>query len=288
MKKLLIKHDAAPGVAEKSFDDWWHNFYKNVREALQTPTWESIKSAIQYFIFYLSDYLFDLNMNGVAKTLLNLFGCCALMAGYSFLFDNLPEIFGYLEIKRAHHLSVQLATPIDEDYVAVTVEPDLTNNEDFIVIGNMLDKLVEQRKKASAVLVSGDLHEALISHEDAVSLLGTDTTETMSSYSSSSVDLPSPPRSESESSEDLADDDDLEIIHTADIPGSEAENPLVSRDPNNMLPYSAQLLNKFRSIVSPLVLESKSSGLPSNAIVPLTKDVLTVADSKTPYRLMKA
>jgi hypothetical protein len=257
MKKLLIKHDDVAETTVNEFDDQWQNFYKKCREMLQTPTWESVKSALQYFIFYLSDYVFDLSMGGATKTLLNLFGCCTLMAGYSFAFDNLPELFGYLEIRRARSLALQHVSQqpesLDSDYIDVTVTPDV-EADDFAVLGGILDSIVEPR-----VSVNSEATETT-DEPRSISVASSTSIESPKSNQSSSVLGDSPRESVgSDNSEQarlnsitetsIVEDEDLEVIDDEELDASGLKKPLPS-DPNNILPYSAKLLQVFRSVAN--------------------------------------
>jgi hypothetical protein len=281
LKKMLIKHDEEAEVAVNAFDDQWQNFYKKCREMLQTPTWESVKSALQYFIFYLSDYFFDLSMDGASKTLLNLFGCCMSMAGYSFIFDNLPELFGYLEIRRARTLALAHRQPetLDSDYVDVTVIPD-SEIDGFAVLGDILDRIVEPRSCVTNVVIAAS--------DNARSVNTASTTSISSRRSSSIVSLSDSPLesidSDVENSQpekldsivkaEITQDDDIEIIEANEIDAAGLQKPLPS-DPNNIPPYSAKLLQVFRSIAN-----TTAQTLSSIKVKPSAVRVLDESDSR--------
>jgi hypothetical protein len=280
MKKLLIKHDEQAETAVSEFDDQWQNFYKKCREMLQTPTWESVKSALQYFIFYLSDYFFDLSMNGATKTLVNLFGCCTCMAGYSFAFDNLPELFGYLEIRRARTLALQPINQqpesLDSDYVDVTVAPDV-ESEDFAVLGGILDSIVEPHASDESHSI-GAASTTSISDRDSsqfiISLIDSPRESIDSDVENSQQKLLDSVKAE------IAQDDDIEIIDGNEIDAAGMQKPLPG-DPNNILPYSAQLLQAFRSVAN-----TTAKVLPSIKPKSLTAGVLeepALSISGVPY-----
>lgn len=146
MKKMLLKHDDVDNAeVEKVFDDNWHQFCKKTRAVLETPTWESVKSAIQYFIFYISDYFFDSDVKEPKELILNAMYSCALMASYSFVFDNLPELFGYLQIRRERALELQAQQvpepefapeSLDANYVLIQSQEDAIEN-DIVCVGNV-------------------------------------------------------------------------------------------------------------------------------------------------------
>jgi hypothetical protein len=143
--KKLITHYSADELTHSEtdsvFQDFFQRFYSRSQQFFQSPGWESIKSGLQNFVFYLTDYFFDLNVGPIGTVLLNVLGCCGMMGAYSFITDSLPEVMGYLQIKRERLLTIDHIyksnyssdEPIAPDYIDVSIV-ESEESEDFTLI----------------------------------------------------------------------------------------------------------------------------------------------------------
>jgi hypothetical protein len=63
---------------------------RKVLEVYETNAMSAGIAALQYFIFYLTDYLFDVDWYSFEETMPQILGMCAMMGAYTFLFDAGP------------------------------------------------------------------------------------------------------------------------------------------------------------------------------------------------------
>jgi hypothetical protein len=68
-----------------------------IREILESSEIYALKAALQYFIFYLTDFMFDVDWVEFEATMPQLLGVCGMMSGYSLVLDSFPEILHLIE-----------------------------------------------------------------------------------------------------------------------------------------------------------------------------------------------
>jgi hypothetical protein len=173
MKKLLMRHEPEVTVERlQQFDDFWLRFYERCEAVMDTTVFESVKAALQYFIFYLCDYFFDLSLDTAGKTLANLAGCGAFMAGYSFVGDSLIELVRYFKAQRIYYLSTQpvLAESLDTDYVDVRFVPE-GGEGGYTLLEYAEMNLVEGATAESDIAYDWDAVEAEVSAAEAESVV---------------------------------------------------------------------------------------------------------------------
>ena len=231
----------------KQFNDRWHQFYAKCEILIETPTFEAMKSALQYFVFYLSDYFFDLALDGVNKTLLNLFGCCAAMAGYSFALDSLPQIFSYLRIRRELHLSLvaEKFAPesLNENYVHLAQDEEVENRE-YTLLGDLLGEVLEKSVDGVTPGVMDEEPNELV--EEGVLVEAEDSTASLPLSSDSDEEWVSLDRGSSIVPSGLRDD------LTAPLLGAPTTN-------NTILAGSAGLIRVFSNVYSAVVKDNAST-----------------------------
>jgi hypothetical protein len=91
----LIKHYSPDeeAVVEKELPPDETHTQRILRMVLNTYESDASSAgiaALQYFIFYLTDYLFDVDWVSLGETMPQILGMCAMMAAYTLLFDANP------------------------------------------------------------------------------------------------------------------------------------------------------------------------------------------------------
>jgi hypothetical protein len=122
---LLIQHyspDVEEMVLEEKLTDdatVMHRFLRKARDMSASTKGVAVLAALQYFIFYLTDYVFDVDWESFEETAPPVLGMCGLMSLYTILAVAAPLLLQALEHKIYGH-----AAP-DRDQIVVIVDNDL-------------------------------------------------------------------------------------------------------------------------------------------------------------------
>lgn len=76
---------------------YWNRVLRKTRIVLESTEVTAFKAAIQYFLFYLTDLVFNVDWDTFEVTIPQLLGDCAIMSAYIVALDNIPEILHILE-----------------------------------------------------------------------------------------------------------------------------------------------------------------------------------------------
>jgi hypothetical protein len=76
-----------------------HRALRNFRHIIDSDEFETVMAGLQYFLFYLTDDLFEIDWESVEVTIPRLLIVCGLMAAYTFLVDALKISAKALEYK---------------------------------------------------------------------------------------------------------------------------------------------------------------------------------------------
>lgn len=80
-----------------SDDAYVNRILRVVRNVLESSEISALKAALQYFIFYLTDYSFNVNWVTFQATMPQLIGVCGMMAAYTVVLDSFPEFLHLIE-----------------------------------------------------------------------------------------------------------------------------------------------------------------------------------------------
>jgi hypothetical protein len=96
---------------------------RNFRQAYESELSGAGIAAIQYFIFYLTDYLFDVDWVTFEETMPQILGMCVMMAAYTFVADAIPIWL--------HRVEDKMTIEVVDEYKAPPIDIPPANSARF-------------------------------------------------------------------------------------------------------------------------------------------------------------